>query len=245
MQTQHFEMSPMLDGELLDTESNELFSENRSEPSQSTEEEQESVLEYARRLKLSSDFLRENPLSVVDCKPYGEDDILKLLVPNEKEIMEFYQRASLPEKLTLNASAKLLLRQACSPGKDLDMEFYHELAEKRKAKELKFELPLLSTDPALDIIDFGSLNKGIDEEPLSNLPNTLPEASTTDLEWLPGFAKSLTQIEGQCSSEKLVIDRKELAYLGGVLRKEFLKGEEADIIEMDIKYRKVRFCFTA
>lgn len=192
-----------------------------------------STLDYARRLELSLDYSKVDALRLLDIS-VGEDVFEDAWNLDSAAATALLRESCFNEKLNLASSAQPLLIQACRFSESPNM--YGDIGG-RKAVE-KLENPLFLTDHAIDVIEFKIM--GRDRIGLISALKELPVSSSEGLDWAPGELNCRLKIQTKCSTEKLVVSRKELDYLGNIIRTDFDYRFTEKIINDNTNYRKVR-----
>ena len=196
-----------------------------------SQEEEPSIIDYARFYGLISDHLEPHPLQGTAARDTFHslelDDDDGLFPPN----LPAY---GLPqERLTVDAGAAAVLSSIAAlaevpPARDDVIDTHH-------IRNLKLELPLLRSDHEVDMLNFGpQIVPDLEQEflPLE----TVNEEADEGLTWPPTCYQLPGKFANQSASEKLHVSSNALAYLQETLN---FHLDDHDGFEYDLASKKV------
>ena len=201
-----------------------------------SQEEDPSILDYARFYGLISDHLEPHPLRRIAAGDTShslelddDDDDDGLLPPN-------FPACGLPqERLTVDAGAAVMLSSVAAlakvpPGRD------NEVINTHRIKDLKLELPLLRSDHEVDMLNFG--HQVLPDLEHEFLPlEAVNEEADEGLTWPSTCYQLPRKFANKSMSEKLCVSSNALAYLQETLN---FHSDGHDGFEYDDQaYRKV------
>ncbi|KAH6614257.1 hypothetical protein C7974DRAFT_368528 [Boeremia exigua] len=213
----------------------QLFSDPVTE-----EVEEPSVLEYAREQGICVDYttdllpLADLCLSLRDTIDQDPRD------PFYDDLTNAVAAASelLKPRLTLTTAAAGLLKSALTaPGLDADYCFAAD--GRPRIRDLKHELPVLRTDPELDMLSFGTKFEPDFRELRSRIPSEdVDEEEDEGFGWPAKYAGYPAQVDKQIRSERLVVTRDVLLILQGAMRDDFTPEEDEKVLMDALESRK-------
>ena len=171
-----------------------------------------SILEYARFHGLSIDHRATHPLQYII-------DIPSL--PNVQDPPELFEidascGSLAPERLSVSKEAAALLssiRKTLSEGYEFDESI---LPDTHRVRNLKIEIPLLRTDPELDLRDFRAQvipDLAAEHLPFEKVDEELDEGFT----WPLSYEDLYQQVKDQSEAEKPTFSMEALLYLQSTL----------------------------
>ena len=203
-----------------------------------SEDEEPSVLEYARLHGLCIDYTTEQ-LPSGHLKAVSDATInldLDVQVPPDALITNTISELT-KERLTINTDAAAILKSVY----DLQQAFISDsfAIEKRTwILNLKQEVPLLETDSELDVLSFGSAA-------LPNLKNLkipfekVVEESDEGMEWPSKYYVYPAQYDEQAKREKIAISKEVLVYLQDAVRDTHIPEDSEMIKAETLNYKLV------
>lgn len=205
----------------------------------SQEDEEESIVEYARFHGLSVDPLRD---------PFPLSHIESLMHTFEKAVLDDsyleqikYQPILQPDEgLTVDKDAAILL--AGANGVFLDKSTIDKITAAAstvlRRQKLKLELPLLRTDPDADLEAFKQTqNPCISEENFIYEP--LDNDKDEGLQWPSRFANLPNAILKECSMEKLTVTRDTMIHLQAASKDNWSRENTNDLLRNLSSYKRV------
>jgi hypothetical protein len=200
------------------------------------EDEEPSVLEYARAYGLCRDYTQEQP--VIDQIPtydYQADLESPSDVPLANPAAELTK-----ERLTISKETASLLKEVLSMGRmpdDAPLDITEDSNSKR-ASRLKQEVPLLSTDPELDLLEFGSTAIPILRD--LNIPLEVVDLENGEgLEWPHKYFEYPKIWDDRIKAEKLVISKDDLRFLQDAIRDLWVPEDSRQVKEGCLSYKRV------
>ena len=196
-----------------------------------SQEEEPSIIDYARFYGLISDHLEPHPLQGTAARDTLHslelDDDDGLLPPN-------FPAYGLPqERLTVDAGAAALLSSIAALAEVLTAR--DDVIDTHRIRNLKLELPLLRSDHEVDMLDFGpQIVPDLEQEflPLE----TVNEEADEGLTWPTTCSLLPAKFANQSASEKLHVSSNALAYLQETLN---FHVDDHDGFEYDLASKKV------
>lgn len=196
----------------------------------------ESALEYARFHGLCLDYTSEDM------------QMHNLIAPSVCEINRDLQELSVP--ITTNEICELT-RERLSVNKDtaLLLKAIHSLREsptegslttdrRRWILGLKQELPVLATDPELDVLRFG--NVAMPDLRNSRIPSELTNQENDEgFEWPCKYLAYPGLCDERIKTEKFAVTREDLLYLQDAIQDDHVPGDAMFECAKDYKYKIV------
>ena len=196
-----------------------------------SQEEEPSIIDYARFYGLISDHLEPHPLQGAAAHdsfhPFGLDDDGGLLPPN------FPAHGTPKERLTVDAGAAAVLSSIAAlaeipPAHD-------DVIDVHRIRNIKVELPLLRSDHEVDMLNFGPrILPDLEHEFLPLEP--VSEEADEGLTWPPTCYHLPGKFANELASEKLHLSSNVLAYLQETLN---FHLDDHKGFEYDLGYKKV------
>ncbi|KAF1936475.1 hypothetical protein EJ02DRAFT_413939 [Clathrospora elynae] len=190
------------------------------------EEEEPSVLEYARSHGACVDYTTER-LRISDVNLPSNDTFDRdIWDPSDASITNAISGLT-KERLEVNMDAALLLKAIHSfqeaPAKD------YLAAEKRKwMLSLKQELPVIRSDYQLDLLNFGSA--AMPDFKNLRIPNEITnEENDEGFEWPSKYSAYPAQCDEQAKAEKLAVSRDVLVHLQTSIRDTYTPDDSESI----------------
>ncbi|KAL9625164.1 MAG: hypothetical protein Q9160_000565 [Pyrenula sp. 1 TL-2023] len=200
-------------------------------------EKEPTLLDYARFHGLAipltnfdplSEFLAAHPPQISLDDPPGCQPTSTLLNP---ALVQSLTR----EKIVVNRNVAELIARCIKPPKHPPWSLFDDY---RRIRDLKVELPLLSTDPELDVEQFLSQAKS----PVPNLgglqPIVVDEENDEGLSWPRKYFDAGDHLNKIVKKEKLDTTREALAGLRRLLERPVDPEIERHVIKDDLHYRK-------
>ncbi|UPX18898.1 uncharacterized protein EKO05_0009181 [Ascochyta rabiei] len=196
------------------------------------DDDEPSVLEYAREQGLSVDYTTELPRiadiclslnATLDQDPYDpfEDDLANAVTAAV---------ALTKQRLAVTKDVALLLKSVLSPP---EPPVYDLLATdgRQRILDLKQELPILQTDAELDMLSFGTRVEPDFKELRTRLPSEdLDDENDEGFGWPARYFAYPAQCDAKIKSEKLAITRDVLSFLQSAVRDDFTPDDHARIM---------------
>ncbi|OBT88292.1 hypothetical protein VE02_03427 [Pseudogymnoascus sp. 03VT05] len=204
----------------------------------SQEDEEDPIVEYARFHGLSIDPLQDpSPLSHIESLLHT----YKNGVLDDSHLSQINYQPILPtdERLTIGKGAKILL--AGANGVFLDQNIIDKITAaasvRPRRQKLKLELPLLKTDPDVDIEAFRQR-----QDPCISGENFIYEPLDIEkdegLQWPSRFANLPNSLTKDCSVEKITVTRDTMVYLQSVLKENWSKEDAKYLLASQYPYRR-------
>ncbi|KAF1990785.1 hypothetical protein K402DRAFT_323942 [Aulographum hederae CBS 113979] len=197
--------------------------------------EEPSILEYARFHGLTADYFSEK----IPWSKREQPVERHLLDQNENLKWDLRDESFLHEPLTVSRKTMILLQDTIKDEPDLPVWDANimEATPRRRAADLKMELPLLRTDDELDLRHFGS----VAEPDLTN--HGLPEEHVDDendegLAWPSWFHGLPARYDLEMETEKLEVSRDGMLFLQKVLRDDYFQEDEDALIASELTSKK-------
>lgn len=201
------------------------------------EEREPTVLEYARFHGLCTDYSLGSPC--VDTILIPSSDSLEIDLQYTTDCSNTNSASELTkERLTLNKEAAFLLKtvhlvQQQAPN-DVQLPSDHW----RRAAKLKQEVPILRSDPGLDLVKFG--NTDIPSLTNSKIPFEIINVENDEgFEWPIKYYAYPAQYDDQAKSEKLKIPRKHIIFLQDAVKDHHTPEDSEGIKEYSLNYTRV------
>jgi hypothetical protein len=201
------------------------------------EEQHPPVLEYARSHGLCSDYTLERPL-VHSIKPPSDDEIIADLKDPANLSFTNPVEGVIKERLAVSKDAVLLLKEVLSMQQMPDNTTPTREIWKR-ASRLKLELPLVSTDNDLDLLNFGSA----DVPSFNSLRMPIApvdEENDEGLQWPPEYYEYPRLCDAKAKAEKLLVTKDGLVYLQNTILDSWTSDDAERAIEEAASLKKVR-----
>lgn len=206
-----------------------------------SEEPELSPVEYARAQDLCRDHLKHDPFAYLDLlgRKNDEDGLTE-----DSHLPQFHLSAdvNVDERLTLPQEAAKLLAYAKRGESDwIHDDVVLSLLPGKNSKSLRVELPLLLTDPELDMADFATKD-GFDVKlhdvrfPLEIVDNESNGGVDFPRSYMALEAEAIKTIE----SERLEVTREALTCIQNALKDEFTEDDRARIWQYAHTYKRVR-----
>ena len=178
-----------------------------------SEDEEPSIIEYARYHNLVSDHLAVDPLAAFS--GYQDIDVLE----DDSHLPSALENVDLlpPERLTINREALTFLSDVCKEPPEPPELATLDGSRYRRLKDAKVDVPLLFTDHEMDVQSFRR-PFGPD---LTNIDLPVEETDDEQDEGInfPTAAHDMAlKLAQQADSEKLSFSKETLEYLQGVLK---------------------------
>ncbi|KAF1839428.1 hypothetical protein BDW02DRAFT_539597 [Decorospora gaudefroyi] len=198
-------------------------------PEPASQEEEPSVVEYARAQGICVNYTVEQ-LLVGDIDAIASDAFDRdLLDPSDAAITNATSELT-KERLAVNRDTALFLKAVHS---------LQEVPEADKTTKnrrewmlsLKQELPLLKTDHELDLLNFG--NPAMSDLKNLHIPSeTVVEENDEGLEWPAKYLAYPAQLDAQIKAEKLAVSREVLVQLQNAIRDAYTP-QDSEIIKAE------------
>ena len=216
-----------------------------SEPEPVVEEEEEpSVIEYAREQGICVDYTTDLP-RLVDLQlsrkhtidrdlrdPFGDD-----LTNAATAAIELTK-----QRLTITKDVALLLKSVLTLREPLTDDLLATEGLQR-IRDLKQELPVLQTDAELDLLNFGTRVEPDFKDLRTRLPSEdLNEENDEGFGWPAKYFAYPAQIDAKLKSEKLGVTRDDLTFLQSAVKDDFLPDDEEKIKKEALESRRVGSC---
>ena len=176
-----------------------------------TEEDEPSLLEYARFHGLTIDHRSINPLEYCSLETGLAEP--ELIEAEDSDLFEITAGQTEPphEKLTIGKDALALLSSVSKPQSlELDDQFLPP--KTHRIQDLKMELPLLRTDHELDMLEYP--HRLVPDLAHEHLPfEKVEDEQDESLEWPSSYHKLPQEMDARCASEKLVISKDTIIFL--------------------------------
>ena len=195
-----------------------------------SQEEEPSIIDYARFYGLISDHLEPHPLQGTAAR----DTFHSLELDDDGLSPPNFPAYRLPqERLTVDAGAAAVLSSIAAlaevpPARD-------DVIDIHRIRNLKLELPLLRSDHEVDMLNFGpQIVPDLEHEflPLETVNEEVDEG----LAWPPPCYQLPGKFANKSASEKLHVSSNALAYLQETLN---FHLDDHDRFEYDLAYKKV------
>ena len=201
----------------------------------SADDEEPSVLEYARFHGISRDYTQEPSLEHLEL-PSFED-----LQSDLGNITDDFPTSSVPdytkERLRVTKEAAKRIQDGRSPPEPPDLESYFEDNRHRVAR-LKEELPLLRTDPDEDMRHFG--NTDIPSFRKLKIPLEVVDTEKGEsLEWPSRYRHYPAAFTSRLNHEKIKICREAGVLLHEIMRGNFTKADVGELLDNNSSYKRV------
>ncbi|KAF2799016.1 hypothetical protein K505DRAFT_391227 [Melanomma pulvis-pyrius CBS 109.77] len=226
-----------LEQQKLTPQNNDAFDADSIELDLEVEEREPTVLEYARFHGLCTDHSLAPPCLDAILVPTSDNLETDLQYTtdcsNTNSVSELTK-----ERLTLNKEAAFLLKtvhlmQQQVP-KDVELPSDHW----RRAARLKQEVPILRSDPELDLMKFG--NTDIPSLTNSKIPFEVINVENDEgFEWPVKYYVYPAQTHEQAKSEKLKIPRKHIVFLQEAVKDHHTPEDSERIKEYSLDYTRV------
>jgi len=203
----------------------------------SEEQEDPTVLEYARFHGLCTDYLLEQPC--IDDIPIPSSDCFEadLRDPVDFSVTNDVASDLTKERLTVNKEVALLLR-AIQPLEMPDGNTLQPSDGWRRAKRLKVEVPVLRSDEELDLLNFGCTD--IPSFSKIRIPYELVDVEKDEgVEWPKKYYDYPAQCDKKARVEKLAISRDDLVFLGDMVKDHWTPDVSEHIKEESLEYMRV------
>lgn len=169
------------------------------------EDEDVSLLEYARYYDLCQDYTTINPLDPIELP---SPSLSACLSSDDLSLPDLPPSFMTEERCTLDLGAATFLRSITSIQIDEDNSFYNY----RRNDESKVERPLLQTDAELDLKCFRGTRKVDDKFKTTGFSDfETPEDEEQKLEWLDSKLPAMKDKEAQ--SERLQLNKAAVDFL--------------------------------
>ena len=171
-----------------------------------------SILEYARFHGLSIDHRAIHPLQYIIDTPSLPD------VQDPPELFEIDASCGTlaPERLSISKEAAALLSSIRGTQSEDHVFDESVLPDTHRVRNLKMEIPLLRTDPELDLRDFQARvipDLAAEHLPLEKVDEELDEGLT----WPLSYEDLYQQVKEESESEKPMFSKEALLYLQSIL----------------------------
>ena len=203
------------------------------------EEEQLTLLNYARFHGLASDHRAVPPLLSSSIPSPPQDSLLQLADPEGVPYLEQLATLSTQEKLFLDREAAALLSTCMwNVEHELTREDLSVSAGQKRAKGLKVELPILRTDHELDMRNFS--RQVVPDLSCDNIPfEEVNEQNDEGVSWPLASLDLARQFNEKLRSEKLEVSRDAILYLQSIIRDGDCTEDELSAIREDSGYHRV------
>jgi hypothetical protein len=207
------------------------------------EEEEPSVLEYAREAGICSDYTKELPRlhdlgisfkNTFDQDPRDpfDDDLANAATAAAVQLTK--QRLSVTRDVALLLKEVMSLRDAVPDGDAGEDD------DRRRVLELKMEMPVLSTDAEIDMLGFGRREELDVRDLRTRLPSEdVDEENDEGFGWPVEYFAYPAQYDRKIKGEKLAVTKGDLSLLQGAVRDEYTIEDYRVIMEEDLKRRRV------
>ena len=201
------------------------------------EQEDPTILEYARFHGLCTDYLLEQPRINDIPIPSNECFESNLRDPVDCSVTNDAASELTKERLTVDKEVVLLLK-AIQQQQGPNEYTLLPSDDWRRAKRLKVELPILKSDEELDLLNFGctatpSFSK-------LRIPYELVDVENDEgFEWPKKYFDYPAQCHKQARVEKLAISRDDLLFLGDMVKDHWTPDVSEQIKEDSLKYMRV------
>jgi hypothetical protein len=201
-----------------------------------TDEEEWSVLRYARHYGLCKRYDRDVP-QIGSLPALSHIDFDRDLCDLSYESITNTPNALTRERLAVSKDAALLLKTVHELQQALADEIL-VVNRRQRILDLKQELPVLSTDNELDMLNFGSV--AIPSFNDLKIPfEIVSEDSDEGFEWPTRYLKYPSQCEAQIKSERLTVTRDVLFHLQDTIRDSYTSEDYQKISGENSVYQPV------
>ncbi|KAL6710414.1 hypothetical protein ACN47E_009360 [Coniothyrium glycines] len=179
------------------------------------------VLDFARRSGLCRDYTTDPPALHSLIMPLNDTLIRDLRDPSDEITTNDIDEIT-RQKLTVSKEAAFLLKEVLTvPSARSSDEFNSvETSRRTRMRNLKQELPVLSTDSELDLLSFG--NGDIPDFRSLRIPSEITNLENDEsFEWPARYFDYPMQCDASVRSEKLTISRDALLYMQASLRDDY------------------------
>lgn len=184
------------------------------------------VLEYARSHGLCIDYTSELQHAFSFDAPSHNTLIEDLRGPSD-DINANVVDNLIKERLTLSKDAASLLRTILTVPPAQPSSISASDSKRDCIRRLKQELPILSTDPDLDVIGFGSV--ALPDLQHEKIPfEVVNEENDEGFQWPTRYFAYPSQVSETVKHEKLVVPREALVLLQQTIRDDDTKEDAAD-----------------
>jgi hypothetical protein len=198
------------------------------------------AMQYARLYGLATDHLAE-PLPIPVIEALQQDLPDSLTVDTGLPNIELPIDVDIEDRLTLTKDAARLLQDASngpSSSSEID-ELMFPLLDYRQVRELRLELPLLSTDHASDFREFAKWEDSHIKDgclPMEPLDDELD----VSLEWHQRFKTLPTDLLNELKVEKIEFTKDTLLHLQATVKDCWTEEDDQQVWEECLSYKKVR-----
>ncbi|KAF2631054.1 hypothetical protein BU25DRAFT_481521 [Macroventuria anomochaeta] len=212
-----------------------------SDPEPVIEEEEPSVLEYAREQGICIDYTTELPRLVDIClslkdaidqdlrDPFGDD--LTNAVTAAHELTK--QKLAVTKDVALLLKSVLGLREPPT-GDPLATD------GQQRVRDMKHELPVLQTDAELDMLNFGTRVEPDLRDLRTRLPSEdLDEENDEGFGWPAKYFAYPAQCDAKIKSEKLAVTRDVLTFLQSAVWDDFTPEDDEKVMREELETRRV------
>jgi hypothetical protein len=204
------------------------------DPDPISQEQDPSILEWARAQRACVDYETELPYTGNFLVPSNDDFDRYLHDPSDATILSAVS-ALIKERLAVDKDAALLLRVAYSPEEVLTID--PSATDSRMwIRDLKQELPVLQSDHQLDLLSFGNL--AVPDFKTLRIPSEVTvEQNDEGFGWPTKYLSYPAQCDAQFKTEKLAVTREVLVHLQEAIRDAYIP-EDGEKIEAEGMIRK-------
>jgi hypothetical protein len=207
-----------------------------SDPQPVIEDEEPSVLEYAREQGICSDYTKE--------LAQHSDFNIGLLLGSafDQDLRDPFDDdfANAPAAATeLTKHVALLLKSILSL-RDVPVEDPLTVDGRQRVLDLKQELPVLQTDAELDMLSFGMKLEPDVKDLRTRLPSEdLDEENDEGIGWPTKYFAYPAQCDAKIKSERLTVKRDVLSFLQSAMRDGYTLEDGEKIVAEELKSRRV------
>ena len=215
-----------------------------SDPEPIVEDEEEpSVLEYAREQGICIDYTSELPQLIVtflslkgtidhDLRDPFDDDLTNAVATATKIVTK--------QRLAVTKDVALLLKSILTP-REIPIEDPLAIDQRQCILNMKQELPVLQTDAELDLLDFGTRVEPDLRDLRTRLPSEdLDNENDEGFEWPAKYFSYPAQCDAMIKDETFAVTRDVLTVLQRAVRDDFASEYHGKIMAEGLEDKKVR-----
>ena len=201
-----------------------------------SQDNEPSILEYARFYGLTRDHLEDDPLQQLadfHADPLDLEDNPDLFSIREDTVKVPAERLTFDEGAATFLSSVLALAHQPPPQSDVDDEI-----DIHRFQRMKLEVPLLRSDPEVDLMRFKApIIPDLEHEflPLE----TVDEEADEGLTWPTWYDDLAREFERKIETEKLQVDKDALLFLQETLNYHVKGGLYEEFEDVELPYTKV------
>lgn len=216
-----------------------LFS---SDPESVVEDEEEpSVITYAREQGICIDYTTELPQLVDICLSLQETFTQDLCDPFHDDLTNAANAAAelTKQRLTITKDVALLLKSVLALREPLPDDPL-ETDRRQCILDMKQELPVMQTDAELDMLSFGTRFEPDFKDLRTRLPSEdLDEENDEGFGWPAKYFAYPAQWDAKIKGEKLAVTRGDLTFLHSAVRDDFTPEDHELILKEELEGRRV------